>query len=194
MRAFGFSVGSISDSDVGRLRSSAPTYDHIGSTLQPSDRFCGPRYEDRVSVGSGHSAFVFARSALRSWAPQRSLGATIRPPDANQQLNETVVLLLGVGPLRLVVPTRVVVMIDEPDRYAYAYGTLPGHPERGEELFDIQRHPDDNVVLTIRVDATPAPALRPVGVIVRALQRAALRRYLTTVAEQVHRDGRAERP
>lgn len=41
---------------------------------------------------------------------------------------ETVILLLGVGPLRLVVPTRVVAVIDEPDQYAHAYGTLPGHP------------------------------------------------------------------
>lgn len=187
MRAFGFSFGSVSDADLGRLRSSVPTYDHVASTLQSAAVGHGHRYEDRLSLGSGDATFALARSALRSWAPQRSLGATIRPPDASQELGETVVLLLGIGPFRLVVPTRIVTVIDEPDQYAYAYGTLPGHPARGEELFHLQKQTDGEVVLTIRVDATAAPALRPVGGIVRAVQRAALHRYLTAVADHVHR-------
>ena len=32
-------------------------------------------------------------------------------------------------------PCRVVYVIDEPDIRGFAYGTLPGHPESGEERF-----------------------------------------------------------
>ncbi len=48
-------------------------------------------------------------------------------------------VLVGFGPLRA--PCRVVYVIDEPDRRGFAYGTLPGHPESGEELFAVRYDP-----------------------------------------------------
>jgi len=47
-------------------------------------------------------------------------------------------------------------VIDEPDRKGFAYGTLPGHPERGEESFVVERRPDESVWLTIRSFSRPA--------------------------------------
>ena len=32
-------------------------------------------------------------------------------------------------------------MIEQPDRRGFAYGTLPGHPEIGEELFAVRFDP-----------------------------------------------------
>jgi uncharacterized protein (UPF0548 family) len=54
------------------------------------------------------------------------------------------------------IPTRVVYVIDEPDRKGFAYGTLPGHPERGEESFVVERRPDESVWLTIRSFSRPS--------------------------------------
>jgi uncharacterized protein (UPF0548 family) len=51
------------------------------------------------------------------------------------------ILSLGVAAIRLRAPCRIVYVIDEPDRRGFAYGTLPGHPERGEEAFIISRRP-----------------------------------------------------
>ena len=34
---------------------------------------------------------------------------------------------------------RVVAVVDEPDRFGFAYGTLPVHPEQGEESFVVVR-------------------------------------------------------
>jgi uncharacterized protein (UPF0548 family) len=48
-------------------------------------------------------------------------------------------VLVGLGPLRA--PCRVVFVIDETDRRGFAYGTLPGHPESGEELFAVRYDP-----------------------------------------------------
>jgi uncharacterized protein (UPF0548 family) len=38
-------------------------------------------------------------------------------------------------------PCRVVYVVDEPDRRGFAYGTLPGHAESGEELFLVRYDP-----------------------------------------------------
>jgi uncharacterized protein (UPF0548 family) len=81
---------------------------------------------------------------------------------------DTAVLLLGWRALSFRVPIRVVFVIDEPRRRGFAYGTLPGHPERGEEAFVVEYRDDDSVWLVIRAFSRPAgtfwwivsPALR----------------------------------
>ncbi len=74
---------------------------------------------------------------------------------------------------------RVVVVIDEPDRFGFAYGTLPGHPEQGEESFIVTRRSDGAVTFDIvavsRLRHVLARACPPVA---RRLQRAATGRYL----------------
>lgn len=183
MKFGGLRLGAVDDADLARLRACAPSYDHVGSTLH-ADGHPG-RYESSVPLGNGDDVLRAARGALRSWVPQRSIGASIRPHGVRPDLGETLVIGLGVGRMRLLVPNRIVAVVDEPDRYAFAYGTLPGHPERGEELFLVRRHDDGEVVLTIRVDAGPAPTRERAGAVVRPLQRAALRRYLAAVVAHV---------
>ena len=48
-------------------------------------------------------------------------------------------MLVHLGPVRA--PCRVVYVVDEPDRRGFAYGTLPGHAESGEELFLVRYDP-----------------------------------------------------
>jgi len=69
---------------------------------------------------------------------------------------DTAILLLGWGVLSLRIPVRVVYVVDEPNRRGFAYGTLPGHPESGEEAFVVERRDDDSVWLTIRAFSRPA--------------------------------------
>lgn len=183
MKLFGLHFGTPTEEDLVRTRSAQPTYDHVGSTLGMAPTNGPHRHESSVKVGVGESALVDARAALRSWVPQRSLGAAVTPPDVVPDLDETVVLRLGVGPLRLTVPNRIVAVVDEQDRYGYAYGTLPGHPERGEELFLIELLDGGDVVLTIRVDAEPAHNLRWLRPVILPLQRAAIGRYQSAVVQ-----------
>jgi uncharacterized protein (UPF0548 family) len=186
VNVLGLHIGQVGDGDVAGHQAAEPAYDHVGSTLDPDGCPAGiARYEDRVTVGRGDAAFGSAKAALRSWRPQRALGATVAPAGVRPDAGETVVLGLGIGPARLVVPNRIVAVVDQARRYGYAYGTLPGHPERGEELFLVEQHDDGTVELTIRVDAQPSPPLRRLGWIVGPLQRLALRRYLTSVASEV---------
>lgn len=91
---------------------------------------------------------------------------------------ESTILLLGWGPLSLRIPVRIVYLIDEPRRRGFAYGTLPGHPESGEEAFIVEQRDDESVWLTIRAFSRPAhPALWLVYPILRLFQAIFTSRY-----------------
>jgi uncharacterized protein (UPF0548 family) len=52
---------------------------------------------------------------------------------------------------------RVVDVVDEPDRFGFAYGTLPVHPDQGEESFTVALLPDGGVVFEIIRCDEPLP-------------------------------------
>jgi uncharacterized protein (UPF0548 family) len=53
-------------------------------------------------------------------------------------------VIVHLGPVRA--PCRVVYVVDEPDRRGFAYGTLPGHAESGEERFVVRYDPTTDEV------------------------------------------------
>lgn len=81
------------------------------------------------------------------------------------------------------VPVRVVYVIDEPLRKGFAYGTLPGHPETGEEAFIVEYRDDDSVWLTIRAFSRPSSWIFWVGYpMVRLMQAIFTRRYAQSLS------------
>jgi len=188
---FGLRFGPLDEVDRDRLlaaaRAAAPTYDHVGSTLDP-ERWAAPAMRvGHRTVGRGPAAFEAARQALRTWVPQLGIGATVEPAGEPVVTGATVLIVLRRGPLHVVAPDRIVGVIDEPRRFGYAYGSLPGHPERGEESFVVEHLDDDTVLATIRVQAGPGtlPA-HLVAPLVRAVQHAALDGYLSAIGRHVH--------
>ncbi|WP_066520404.1 DUF1990 family protein [Curtobacterium ammoniigenes] len=76
-------------------------------------------------------------------------------------------------------PVRVVSVVDEPDRKGFAYGTLEGHPVRGEESWVIERTADGSVWLQVRAFSRPANwKWRLVGPLLRRQQRRMTEEYL----------------
>jgi uncharacterized protein (UPF0548 family) len=74
---------------------------------------------------------------------------------------------------------RVVAVVDEPDRFGFAYGTLPLHPESGEEAFLVERGPDDAVRFRVVAVSRPAHPLARLGApVTRLVQRRVTSRYL----------------
>lgn len=114
-----------------------------------------------------------------SWGVQRGAGLHVDASSERATKGFTVTVRLGVGPVAVRVPCIVVFTVDEARRRGFAYGTLPGHPERGEELFLVEHRDDDSVRLTIRAFSRPAlwwsRASGPAG---RLVQRVVTARYL----------------
>jgi len=102
---------------------------------------------DRSStvLGQGREVFELARQALRNWENFRL--SWVRPfPQAAPATGVQVAVVARVVGLWWVNVSRVIDVIDEPDRYAFTYGTLSVHAETGEERFQVRRDPDTDVV------------------------------------------------
>ena len=83
-------------------------------------------------------------------------GEVLYAPDGSPMLcpGDTAIMHVPLFPAK--VPARVVYVVDEPLRKGFAYGTLPGHPESGEEAFIVEYRDDDSVWLTIRAFSRPS--------------------------------------
>ncbi|MCW2620693.1 MAG: hypothetical protein JWL64_295 [Frankiales bacterium] len=134
---------------LARLRTLDLTYAEVGATDHRSLP-AGYHHLDRQrQIGHGRAAFDAAAEALMTWGIQRGAGMRVHAEPARATVGGVVLLGVGTGPLRLQVPCRVVAVVEEPDRRGFAYGTLPGHPESGEERFTVTHTEDDRVVLEI---------------------------------------------
>lgn len=167
------------DQLLERARSSVLTYDHIGSTLAGADPRRAVRRRSLV-LGHGPQALRSAALGLRRWSCHEGIGATVHPAGAPIEVGSSLLVVLHIGPVTVVVPNRVVTVVDEPTRFGFAYGTLDGHQERGEESFVAELLGDGTVRGTISVDAQAAmwPA-RLASPAVLGFQRLAVARYLS---------------
>lgn len=137
-----------------------------------------------LGLGRGEARFEEAARALLGWRMHRAAGLTVRADRTTAGPGTAVLLGLGVGRLRLTAPCRVVYVVDEPRRRGFAYGTLTGHPERGEELFLVERLADDSVSFTVTAFSRPAAWwARAAPLPARLAQRGIVGRYLRALRE-----------
>ncbi|MDX6395811.1 MAG: hypothetical protein QOJ73_6874 [Streptosporangiaceae bacterium] len=177
----------LTDAAAARLSAVGLTYSEVGLTagvLPP-----GYHHQRRTAaIGSGPDAFAGAASALLSWQVHLRAGLRVCPSSARAEPGAVLILGLGAGPLRVTAPCRVVYAVDEPGRRGFGYGTLPGHPECGEEAFIIERHADDTVSFTITAFSRPARRLaKAAGPVGRAVQRRTTTRYLRALGHDYGR-------
>jgi uncharacterized protein (UPF0548 family) len=175
---------------VGFLRATVPadladavlTYDEIGATVAgplPS----GYRHAThRVVVGSGRETFERVAAAVLDWLPQRSVGLRVRASGRSSSPGTIVVLTAGLPRFGYDIPCRVVWGAAAGHERGFAYGTLPGHPQRGEERFLVRLTPTGSVVFEIRAFFRLATPLARLGTPVSLLlQRLATDRYVAAV-------------
>ena len=117
-------------------KSMSPNYREVGATADADlpNGYRHSRYLEPVGPGELFSGAV---QGLRQWAAHGEAGITIFPAEVPIALGATLIVSRRIGPLHLSAPCRIVRVIDETNCYGFAYGTLPGHPERGEEAFII---------------------------------------------------------
>jgi uncharacterized protein (UPF0548 family) len=81
---------------------------------------------------------------------------------------------------------RIVWAVDEPDRFGFAYGTLPLHPARGEESFVVDRDAMGTTTLTITAFSSPRhPLVRLGAPVARRQQAQATQGYLDALQAHV---------
>lgn len=159
------------------------TYEPVGATA--GELPAGFHHVRRSQLlGHGRERYEAVARQLMTWQVQRRAGLAVESSADEAALGAVVVVGLRLGPLRVVAPCRVVAVVDEPDVRGFAYGTLPGHPERGEERFTVTLEDDGRVVLRIVAFSRPATWWARAGApIAVRIQRRTTTRYLNALVD-----------
>lgn len=168
------------------LRSVPFTYDEVGATARAD-----------LPAGYGHlerwrnlldTEFESAAARLMRWRIHEAAGLRVSASSRHVEPDAVVEMFLGQRWMRVRAVCRVVYVINEPDRVGFAYGTLPGHAERGEESFILDRR-NGTPRFTVRAFSSPASRLaRAAGPIAGVAQLVMAERYLReAIAEPTFR-------
>lgn len=173
--------------EVIRALAASLTYTELAATLGESLP-AGYRHSERsVRVGKGRETFERAAEAIRSWGIQRGAGLRVLTSSEVVAEGEVAVVRLTLGPIKIDGPNRVVAVVDEEDRRGFAYGTLEGHPEQGEQLFLVEIDAEGAVTFTVRSFAKRASLLALVGGPFNSrIQDQIVERYLMALLEAAH--------
>ncbi|MER6977529.1 DUF1990 family protein [Streptomyces carpinensis] len=151
------------------------TYEEVGATREQGH--CPPgfhRLHVRTRIGEGEEVFRRAAEAVLTWEMHRTAGLGV-DASADRAVPGADVTVTLAGMIKA--PCRIVWALEEPRRAGWAYGTLPGHPETGEESFVVDRTGDGTVWLTVTAFSRPAKwYTRAGGPATRGLQHAYARR------------------
>ena len=161
------------------------TYPEVGASLGELP----PGYHHtrrRVQVGTGPEDFAAAVECVMTWAMHRGAGLTVDEAQPRAAVGDTVRSGTRIGPLRFTAPCEVVAVVDEPDAKGFAYGSLRGHPEVGEESFVVSRDEQGRVWLEVAAFSRPGRWFsRLGGPVARLVQRRITDGYLRAVQDAV---------
>ncbi len=124
------------------------SYSAVGATAAtPPAGFVVDR--TRIKLGEGEAVYESACAALRRWDHFRLGWVDVWSPETPLEAGEVVAVMgraLGLWWLNC---CRIVYVVNETGpirKFGFAYGTLPGHVESGEERFVIEWNQGDNSV------------------------------------------------
>ena len=151
------------------------SYSAVGATAAtPPAGFVVDR--TRIKLGEGEAVYESASAALRRWDHFKLGWVDVWSPETPVEAGEVVAVMgraLGLWWLNC---CRIVYVVNETGpirKFGFAYGTLPGHVESGEERFVIEWNQGDNSVLyDILAFSRPSQVLIRLGSpIVRRMQK-----------------------
>lgn len=169
----------LSTDEVTALECAPFTYRDVGATAVQAPEgyrpFGGSRRLRRRD-------FAAAVEELLTWQVQERAGLRVTASSERVGPDSVVRMRLGLGPVGIRIPCRVVYLFEEAGRAGFAYGSLPGHPEAGEELFVLEQGHDGTLTFTVSGFSRLATLLaRAGGPVSRAVQLAMTQRYLTAL-------------
>jgi uncharacterized protein (UPF0548 family) len=161
--------------------SNAPlTYPEVGATASQLP----PGYDylraQRV-VGQGEPLFEECAETIFNWGIQKGAGFRL---EKSGRITTGAQNRLGLhwGLFQTLAVCQVVYVIDEPRRKGFAYGTLPGHPECGEERFIVSIDDEGLVRFDIVAFSKPARWFAKLGsTLLRLVQQHVTWKYLDAV-------------
>ncbi len=178
---------------IEQERPKAFTYSAVGATAHQNHLAGYDNDYQYVVIGKGSADFEKARHGIRAWVHFPSAWTAIMPTNAPIKEGTVVAMFFRLFGLWWCNSCRIVYAFDEPMRYGFAYGTLPGHIESGEEVFWVEMDKEGYVGYGIKAFSKPKNWLVRLGYpFARMLQEkfrqdsaAAMRQYVSGGAPSV---------
>ncbi|MFE0458412.1 DUF1990 family protein [Kitasatospora sp. NPDC058965] len=156
----------------------ALSYPEVGATAPGGSLPPGYRHlRHRTRLGSGRARFEAAGERVLTFAMHRAVGVGVTADAERAAPGVRVRVLLGRGRIGVAAPCEVVWTVRDEARIGFGYGSLPGHPECGEEAFLVELDGAGEVWFTVTAFSRPGHwATRALGPLVPVFQAAYARR------------------
>lgn len=147
-----------------------------------------------LEVPDPAAGYLRLARGILNWDLHRKSGLRVAPGTPRAAPGVEMASGVGVGPLRYYAPCRVL-WAEEPavdehgapvpgQRAGFGYGTLPGHPEQGEEGFYAELDGEGRLVFRIAAYSRPANRIIAAGGFAnRGVQAFFTRRYMSAAYE-----------
>lgn len=112
--------------------------------------------ESFVYLGHGEDIWNNAKRVLIEWKQFPAPWTRIYSTMTSIEKGNSVVVLFKIIGIWWINSARIVYTFDEKNKFGFAYGTLPGHVEKGEECFWVKRDSKGNVFYCIKAFSKPA--------------------------------------
>lgn len=126
-----------------------------------------PINRHHIQLGAGAETFSRAKDALESWTMYKLAWTRLYPAGAPVVPGEVVCVAANHFFCWSLNPCRIIYVLEEGEavkRFGFAFGTLPGHSEEGEERFTVEwRREDDSVWYELLSFARPHHILAKMG-------------------------------
>ncbi len=142
------------------------SYEEVGASKDkiPSGY---PINHHRIQIGNGADAFALAKNAIQNWTMYRLEWTRLYPAHTPIALGGVVCVVVNHRFCWSINPCRIIYVLEETgeiERYGFAFGTLPGHSEEGEESFTVEwNRADDSVCYELLSFARPHHILARIG-------------------------------
>ncbi|AEF42907.1 DUF1990 family protein [Hoyosella subflava] len=164
--------------DLEAYRHLELTYPEVGATAKQLPSGYRNMLVSR-RIGTGRECFERAAERVSAWGMQRGVGLSVRASSPTAQQHTIVEMRM----LWMRIPCRVVYVVREENCSGFAYGTLPGHPVSGEELFLVRIDQQSGAVFaSVTAFSRPASAfVKLLGPLAGLGQKLAARMYVRTL-------------
>ena len=139
-------------------KTKAFSYRELGKSKEKSIKKYNNDYHFQV-IGKGDIVWENAKALLRNWK-QFPMGWTaLYTKEKSIKTGDVVAVLFNLLGIWWINSARIVYVFDEPNRFGFAYGTLEGHVEKGEECFWLEKNDNQEIIYHIKAFSLPAHLL-----------------------------------
>ena len=127
-------------------KSDTYSYSDVGVTKESVSPAGFDVDHNRELLGNGRGIFEKAKQVIRKWTMFKVPGLKLIHDNTPIETGRNVALIAHHLGFYSLSSCRIVYVIDEPERFGFAYGTLTEHVESGEERFTVEYHADTDEV------------------------------------------------